>query len=177
MKNHESKTKLTPDKYLSDEEYEELERVISKYYKTDFRNCLLIELSMRTGCRAQEVLNIRKEDLNYDQQSLYIRTLKNGIDRDIPLPKPLFNKLKKYAESVNTEKIFTIGYDNFRIIWDYYRPVKKKLHSLRHTAAIRFYKKSRDLRLVMYFLGHSNPNTTLIYLEFVERIEKMRKII
>lgn len=177
MSRARSNTKLTPDKYLLDREYHELERVVRKFSDTDTRNCLIIELAMVTGARAQEILNLCKGDLNDQDKSIYIKTLKGGIDRDLPLPRDLYRRLRKYAAGVDGERIFNISYDMLWVIWRRYRPVKKKFHALRHTAAIRFYKKSRSIHMVMKMLGHTNPVTTNIYLDFVESKESMRKII
>lgn len=177
MNTFASKTRLTPEKYLTDKEYAELERIIEKFYDQNFRNCLIIELLMKTGARAQEVLNIRKNDLNDELETVYIHSLKGGIDRDLPLPRKVYKRLKQYASTVAGDQIFSVGYDSLFLIWRDYRPVEKKLHALRHTAAIRFYKKSRSLHMVMKMMGHTNPKTTMIYLDFVEDREKIRKII
>lgn len=175
--NHRSKTRLTLDKYLLDSEYEHLEQTLDRFYETDERNCLMLEFLMRTGVRAQEALNVSKKDFNDEQETIYIHTLKGGIDREIPIPKRLWTKLKKYSQKTETDRIFNIGYDQLRNIWFEYRPVKKKLHSLRHSAAIRFYKKCRSIHLVMKILGHADIQTTMIYVNFTEDREKMRKII
>lgn len=38
-----------------------------------------------------------------------------------------------------------------------------RLHDLRHTAASRFYRETKDLRLTQRFLGHQEPRTTAKY--------------
>lgn len=51
-------------------------------------------------------------------------------------------------------------------------PIKhRKFHSLRHTAAVRLYLKTRDIYAVMKQLGHSTVKTTEIYSRF--RIEQL----
>lgn len=177
MQRHRSTTKLSADKYLLTTEVDHLEQTLEKFYAEDFRNCLLLEFLMRTGVRVQEALNVEKKDLNHELKSVYIYTLKGGIDRDLPLPNKLWARLKKYAATVKGEKIFEIGYDMAREVWLEYRPVKKKLHSLRHSAAIRFYKKSRSIHMVMKIMGHADVQTTMIYVNFTEDREKMRKLI
>jgi len=166
-----SKTKLTKDKYLTDLECLELERIIDKFYESDYRNCLIIELAYRTGCRAKEILNIKKSDLNEDEHSIYIHTLKGGNDREIPLPKKLWLRLIRYSNESQGEKLFDISYDMLWVIWQSYRPCEKKFHALRHTAAIRFYRKSKSIHTVKTILGHSSINSTMIYLDFVENLK------
>ena len=39
-----------------------------------------------------------------------------------------------------------------------------RFHDLRHTAATRLYKATRNLKLVQRFLGHANIQMTLRYL-------------
>jgi len=141
--------------------------------KTNPRDCLLIKTAMLTGARAQEILNIDVQDLSYN--SIYIKGLKGGLDRDIPLERSLYNGLKKLARGRGGEKLFPIGYHRFYMIWCFYRPVEKKLHSLRHTFAIRLYKRTKDIRLVKYSLGHKSITSTQIYVDYSYSQSELRK--
>ena len=75
------------------------------------------------------------------------------------------------------QRIFPISYIRFHQIWDKYRPCHKKLHSLRHTFAIRLYKKTKDIRLVQFALGHRNIANTMIYADYVYSQEELKKLI
>jgi len=168
---------LNKTKYLLDPEYDELNRLFDKYRATHERDILMLELALRTGARAQELLNIKKADLNAFDETVFIRGIKGSNDREIPLSRSFFEKLLHFAGSREGEKIFDISYNRLRDIWSLYRPVAKKFHCLRHTFAIRLFKKTKDVRLVQMALGHRNITNTMVYADYVYSQQELRKLI
>src|ERR1051325_6710915 len=108
---------LNKNKYLLPEEIGHLERVLAEFSDTDSRNSLILLLSLRTGGRAKEILNLKKSDLNPYDESVLIRGIKGSNDREIPLHSPLFKKLAAYATTVPGDRLFPISYNRFRQIW------------------------------------------------------------
>lgn len=171
---------LNKNKYLLDPEYDRLHRLLSDYLEKDRRNALLLFMGLYTGARASEILNLKFEDLNFHDQSVFIHGLKGSNDRELPLPNWLFTALRRYCEVQQLDPsspLFDISYNRLRQIWEFYRPIPKKFHSLRHTFAIRLYKKSKDLRLVQFALGHRNINNTMIYAEYAYSQSELRKML
>jgi site-specific recombinase XerD len=168
---------LNKTKYLLEPEVEHLEDVLTRHNEKDVRNVLMLELALKTGGRAQEILNICRADLNSYDETVLIKGLKGSSDREIPLPRELFQRLMRFASSQDSEKIFDVTYNRFRDIWVMYRPVPKKLHALRHTFAIRLFKKTKDLRLVQMALGHRNITNTMVYADYVYSQSELRKLI
>lgn len=168
---------LNKNKYLLPNELDHLERMLEARVEADQRNCLALLLALKTGGRAQEILNLRKSSLNFEDQSVLIEGLKGSNDREIPLKKELFKKLADYSRTIDGDELFPITYNRFRQIWDQYRPCAKKLHSLRHTFAIQLYKKTKDIRLVQVALGHRNVMNTMIYADYVYSQTELRKLI
>lgn len=168
---------LNKNKYLLPNEVEHLERLLNASMDKDPRNCLALLLSLKTGGRAQEILNLKKSSLNPHEETVLIHGLKGSNDREIPLPPALFKKLMNYANSIPGDELFPITYNRLRQIWDLYRPTAKKLHSLRHTFAIQLYKKTKDIRLVQVALGHRNVMNTMIYADYVYSQTELRKLI
>jgi integrase len=168
---------LNKNKYLLPPEVERLKKIITDYQETDTRNCLLINLGLRTGARAQELLNLTMGDLNAYDETVYIRGLKNSNDREIPLHSDFFKRLHRFAATQDGRKLFGISYDRLYQVWQHYRPVPKKFHSLRHTFAIELYQKTKDLRLVQVALGHRNITNTMIYADYVYSQQELRKLI
>ncbi len=168
---------LNKNKYLLPPEVDALKNALEKFYSSDPRNCLLIGLALRTGGRAQELLNLQKVDINTYDQTVYIRGIKGSSDREIPLHEDFFKQLAKYSESINGTSLFDFSYMRLYQIWDLYRPVAKKFHSLRHTFAIQLYQKTKDLRLVQVALGHRNITNTMIYADYVYSQQELRKLI
>lgn len=168
---------LNKNKYLLAPEAERLRKILSDYQDQDPRNCFLIGLGLRTGGRAQELLNLQKVDLNSYDESVLIRGIKGSSDREIPLHSDFYQKLHRWAEAQPGSRIFDISYPRLYQIWEFYRPIPKKFHSLRHTFAIELYQKTRDLRLVQVALGHRNIANTMIYADYVYSQQELRRLI
>src|SRR4029078_13062774 len=98
-------------------------------------------------------------------------------DREIPLPRDLFERLLRYAGTIPGEKIFDLTYNRFGDIWVHYIPAAKKLHALRHTFAIRLFKKTKDLRLVQLALGHRNITNTMVYADYIYSQSELKRLI
>ncbi|MGE3683188.1 MAG: tyrosine-type recombinase/integrase [Bdellovibrionales bacterium] len=168
---------LNKNKYLLDPEAERLHHILESFKLKDARNCTLLWVLLHTGARAQETLNLRIEDLNSYDESVFIRGIKGSNDRELPLPSWLFKRLMDETSRAVDQQLFPISYNRLFQIWELYRPVHKKLHALRHTFAIRLYKKTKDLRLVQVALGHRNITNTMIYADYVYSQEELRKLI
>lgn len=168
---------LNKNKYLLDPELEKLNSLLDSYMDQDFRNCLLLKIALKTGARAQELLNLKKSDINIYEESILIKGIKGSNDREIPIKADVFRLLKRYADSQETQVLFPISYSRLRQIWEFYRPVPKKFHCLRHTFAIQVYKKTKDIRLLQVALGHRNVMNTMIYADYVYSTQELKKLI
>jgi integrase/recombinase XerC len=170
---------LNKSKYLVQNELAELKRILGLFREKDLRNTLLIEVALNSGARASELLNLRWMDLDDFENTLFIRGLKGSNDREIPLQKSLYNNLKKLKKPADKpdDAVFKISYPRLIQIWNEYKPVQKKFHSLRHTFALNLYKKTRDLRLVQVALGHRNIQNTIVYAEYVYSTQELKRLI
>ncbi len=166
---------LNKNKYLLDPEFEKLSYLLKSHLTNDRRNCLLLLIALHTGARATEVLRLRAEDMDNESQSLFIRGIKGSNDREIPIYPWIYNELQ-HLDPQN-HLLFPISYNRLRQIWQLYRPTAKKFHSLRHTFAIRLYKKTKDIRLVQVALGHRNITNTMVYADYVYTQQELKKLI
>lgn len=168
--------RLTKEKYLNDEEQVQLVSTLNKFKDREPRNTALLFLALNSGGRATELLNIKADDLDYSNESVFIRGIKKSDDREIPLPKWLFKMLCALPVA-DDGRIFGIGYQMLNKIWLDYRPVKKKFHALRHTFAINLYRKTKDIRLLQVAMGHRNWNNTMIYAQYHFKTDELRRAI
>jgi integrase/recombinase XerC len=168
---------LNKNKYLLPPEVQRLRSLLADHQAQDPRNCFLLGLGLRTGGRAQELLNLQKVDLNAYDQTVFIRGIKGSSDREIPLAPGFFEDLLRFSQHQPGTKLFDISYQRLYQIWEFYRPVPKKFHSLRHTFAIELYQKTKDLRLVQVALGHRNITNTMIYADYVYSQQELRRLI
>ena len=167
---------LTKQKYLNDVELNSLLATLSRFESSDFRNVTLLRVLLETGARASEVLGIRACDLDPHDETVFIRALKKGVDRDYPLPPSLFAALLKLSLGRAADAlVFGIGYHRAREIWVLYRPCLKCMHSLRHTKAIVTYRKTRDPRLVQQVMGHKTMSATEVYTNLVRTADELRR--
>ena len=170
-----SRYTLNKNKYLQDFEVERLEHIFKSFRDKDARNCALLELALRTGARATELLMIRAQDLDDAQETIFLHGLKGSNDRELPIQSSLYKRVRSLSPTNGL--VFPISYNRLRQIWELYRPVNKTFHSLRHTFAIRLYKKTKDIRLVQFALGHRNISNTMIYAEYVYTQQELKKIL
>lgn len=170
-------SRLDFDKFLDDDEFESIMHTVT--FEPVTRDKLLIQLALATGARASELLAVTKADLIEKTHSVRIRGLKGSLDREIPLSKKLFSRLKGLEAE---PKLFPISYQRLYQIWNMYAPRKNSLskslktfHCLRHTCAVRLYRKTKDVKLVQMILGHKDLRNTMIYVDFVYNQDHLRK--
>lgn len=170
------KPNVLASKCLSDDEQAELERTLHKYSDAAFRDTTLLWTLKHTGARASEALAITKDDLIPSTKSVCLIGLKGSNDREIPLPSWLYQRLAKLPPD-EQGRLFSISYIRLYQIWLLYRPINKKLHSLRHTCAINLYKKTLDIQLVRKWLGHRSILNTMVYAENSYTQSEMRRAV
>lgn len=164
---------LTKKKFLSNEEKEAIFKTLEA---APLREWLLIRLAIHTGARAQEILNIRPEDLDLDEIGVQIYGLKGSRDRFLPLPSVVMEKLAEYCRDMpHNEPIFNMTYRWFLMLWYQYAPPGKGIHSARHSFAIELYRRTKDLMLVKSALGHININNTTIYADYERTRSEIRE--
>ena len=178
------------EKELSKAEYVKLVKTAQK--KHNERLCLILQTICGTGIRVSELQYITVEAVQKGSTKVSCKS-KN---RSIFIVRELRKKLLKYAKSkgITTGKIFITrtGKAIDRVtIW---REMKKLCqeaevdsskvfpHNLRHLFARAFYALEKDVAKLADVLGHSNINTTRIYIvstgiEHSKRMESMRLII
>jgi len=166
---------LTEELFLNDKEVKELLRVLNKHKGE--RDSLMIRTALFTGARGAEIVQIKRQDLGDSAITIYGK--KQGLNRTIPVPKDFFNELiDLHQKQPENDRIFNISTKTFRRAWEKYTPNPNKTsHALRHTCAVLFYRKFKDILLVKSILGHKSINCTLIYLSFVETQDRLASVV
>lgn len=178
------------EKELSKAEYIKLVKTAKK--KNNERLCLILQTICGTGIRVSELQFITVEAVQKGNTKVSCK----AKNRSIFIVKELRKKLLKYAKSngITTGKIFITrtGKAIDRVaIWREMKklcqeaevnPSKVFPHNLRHLFARAFYAIEKDVAKLADVLGHSNINTTRIYIvstgiEHCRKMESMRLII
>jgi integrase len=127
---------------------------------------LLIALCFYTGRRIGDVVSLRSSDIK-DNRISFIEG-KTGKPASIAINPEL---MKLLVKRLDREYIFPSRVKGNHITKQWAnRLIKKSLgdavssHALRKTVATFLYDQTKDVLLVMNFLNHSSPSTTLAYI-------------
>ena len=126
------------------------------------------------GLRVSEIINLRKEDLNFSESLLHIRLSKGKKDRFIKIPESIDKELQSYFNINENEFLFPsnrgggLTTATIRAIVENAgrkAGIKKEVypHLLRHSFATHLLENGTDLRVIQKLLGHADIKTTQIY--------------
>jgi integrase len=173
--------------FFSEEEVQQILNEISEKINVDMRRSdrhkryyLLVKFLYRTGGRIDEILMVRPSDVNLATNSIRLKTLKQGKDRNgiqkekyrvIPLHIDLRDAYMQYLLDMN---ISTKSQDPLfpmsrQVVDLYFKKMQSMLgfrihaHKFRHTFAVKAIMDNVPLNVLQQWLGHSSIFTTSIY--------------
>ena len=154
----------------------------------DKRDKALFVTIYRYGLRASEATLLTPEGVNWDDNRIYIRRVKNGISTERRLYDDVRKALTSYlrVRQKTGTALFTGREGNLKpntvakLFKKYARQAKldKKasVHSLRHSCGVHSLEAGLDIREVQNLLGHWNIQNTMIYTQISdkkrERVDK-----
>lgn len=178
------------EKELTRAEYVRLVKAAKE--KSNERLALLLETICATGIRVSELPYITAEAVAQGEAIVHCK----GKMRTVFLPCALLEKLRQFLkrQNIHTGPVFTTRTGkpmNRSNIWREMKnlciragvsPTKVFPHNLRHLFARTFYNIDHDVAKLADILGHSNINTTRIYIittgaEHRRKMETMRLVI
>jgi integrase/recombinase XerD len=134
---------------------------------------LIIQFLYSSGLRVSELVRIKKEDLDFNEHTGWVRGGKGNKDRMFVLSEKLSKKIQRFTErhadwnyvfskekpltTRNIQKIIQTSARNAEINKDIHP------HTLRHSFATHLLDQGIDLRKIQFLLGHSSIATTQIY--------------
>jgi site-specific recombinase XerD len=132
------------------------------------RNRALFELVYSAGLRAQEAVDLRLADVDFEQEAVLVRG-KGGKERAVPLGEEAAHRLRLYLEEARPQ--LARGAENTLFLSARGRPLDTSTlrrllpnpHRLRHAFATHLLEGGADLRTIQELLGHSSLSTTQIY--------------
>tara|TARA_Y100000034_G_scaffold134744_1_gene204056 strand:+ start:528 stop:1355 length:828 start_codon:yes stop_codon:yes gene_type:complete len=137
---------------------------------------LMITLLYAAGLRVSELINLKTEDINFEEKIGHVRQGKGRKDRIFNLPENLLKPLQKQVESqknLQQQLLFSgrKGVLSSRNIQKIVSSIAKKAgiekdvhpHTLRHSFATHLLENKVDIRFIQEMLGHSDLSTTQIY--------------
>ena len=184
------KTYQDPARELTREEYVKLVETARR--EGDERLCLILETLCATGIRVSELSFLTCEAVRAGQMLVQLK----GKSRVVLLPRQLCRLLKQYMKHADISHGLLFRSRSGKpldrtVIWRMMKrlsiragvaPGKVFPHNLRHLFACCFYQQDRDISKLADVLGHSNLNTTRLYIissgrEHRKKIEALRLVV
>jgi len=172
--------------YLNTEEMTALFQSIELDTPIGIRDNALLLLMFNTGARAQEIVDLRIDDLKLDQTGNVKLKCKGNKQRSCPLWKETVDAIKDYLairKNKNKEGVLFLNakgeaFSRFGIryvVKKYSKLAEKKEktiskknvgpHTIRHSTAMHLLKAGNEINMIGMWLGHASINTTHVYLE------------
>lgn len=139
----------------------------------NLKHKLIIKFLYSSGLRLNELINLKRKDINFDRNIIFVNQGKGKKDRITLLSENLKLDLLKYYSRYNpkTEYVFegTKGKYSPRSVQEILRKIGEKSHiklyphMLRHSFATHLLEQGVNIRYIQKLLGHSNVKTTQIY--------------
>lgn len=164
---------------LTDVEEKALLSQFNDRYPTSQRNGSMIKLSLKTGMRISELINLKWADIEFDPQyqcySIHIKQGKGKKDRMIYIPVDLYERLSMLKNRFPSDNLVFCTLKGDKIKDSYLRKmiadkaskaeINKSVHFhlLRHTYLTKLYKQTNNIRTVQETAGHADISTTMIY--------------
>ena len=142
----------------------------------DIREKALVDFLFSTGCRVSECADLRRQDINFDDRSVFIRCGKGGKSRTVYFNAESELSLKQYLATRKDggDGLFVsvkaphapLGKGGLEGI---IRKISRRTdlhvfpHRLRHTFATMGLRGGMSIEHLQQLLGHASPDTTLIY--------------
>lgn len=137
------------------------------------RDRIIFHLMIDAGLRVSEVCNLKREDIDFENNYIRIRNSKNNRNRVVPLCYRLKN-WTKYFYSGNDYLLASVKGEKLsdNAVKQLFQGLKKKAavprlhcHLCRHTFATSYIIGGGNLEMLRMMMGHTDYNTTKIYLQ------------
>ncbi len=159
-----------------------LPSVLSKEEVIDILRCTknlkhraILAVIYSAGLRISELLNLQLKHIDMDRRQLIIANSKGRKDRNVILAKSVMPLILNYIQTYRPVVFFAEGKPSTKYSAESVRAFLKRSckaaaisknvspHTLRHSYATHLLENGIDLRYIQELLGHSKPETTMIY--------------
>ena len=153
---------------------EEIKKMIN--ITSNFKHRLILKILYGCGLRVNELINLKKQDINFEEDLIKVNLGKGKKDRFVKIPESIKKELNSYFNLNTSENLFPSnrgGKLTKKSILQVVKNAGKKAgikkrvypHLLRHSFATHLLENGTDLRVIQKLLGHSDIKTTQIYLK------------
>lgn len=178
------RNKKLPSIFTSDE----IKRIVSSIDRNSAlgkRAYAMIMLSVKYGLRSGDVVNLKFEDIDWENRIIKISQNKTKRDMELPLLPEVGNAILDYLKNARRQSSLPFVFLNIKgpihpiTSSAFYGILNKHInkasienidkrhhgpHSLRHTLASQMLKNGEELTTISATLGHSSTQVTTVYL-------------
>lgn len=145
----------------------------------DIRDRAIIMLLAVYGLRTGDLTSLRLEDIDWEHETLLVRSPKNRQTRTYPLARPVGDAILRYLQEVRPRsrhsELFLTHRPPIRPFTRVNEAVSKRMrrmglaiphpgpHALRHACATHLLAQGLSLKEIGDYLGHKKPDATRIY--------------
>ena len=146
---------------------------------------LLLLLGYGAGLRRSEIVQLKWEDILFDEHRIHIKQSKGNKDRIVMLPYSIVSYLRNYRTLYPSDDwVFQGQYKGEALSASSVQTVMKTavtkaglekkatVHTLRHSFATHLLENGTDIRYIQQLLGHSSIKTTMIYTHITPKAVK-----
>jgi integrase/recombinase XerD len=143
---------------------------------TGLRNLCLLSLMLKLGLRVSEVINLKDEDIDWENGTIHISESGAARERTLWIEKAELDLLRKWHRlKPGRSNYFFSTLDGSKLKDRYIREMVKRLarkagidkdvypHLLRYTFAVDFMRENKDIHLLQEALGHRDLTATQAY--------------
>ena len=132
---------------------------------------LLVLVAITTGARRGELLSLRWNDIDFERQTAYVKTTKNGQPKVLPLTDDVIKELTKFKQQddslifnseIKPDKAFCFN-KQWKKALDIAKVEDFTFHCLRHTCASYLAMSGASLLEIADVLGHKQISVTQRY--------------
>jgi integrase/recombinase XerD len=155
---------------------EEERQLIAHAYRVQGTRGLLIKTLLQTGARVSEFVNIKTNEVFFEEQMILVSKAKGGKSRYVPVLPQLAQELRTHLGHRTAGYLFeTVRHTQYspRRIQQIIKEtaadagIAKRVypHLLRHSVATTLLERGMPIEQIQKFLGHTKLETTQIYAE------------
>jgi site-specific recombinase XerD len=171
LKNY--KPSRIPPRILNRHEVIRLLRSIIKHSSNLKRDLLLFTLLLSTGSRKNEILNATVENIDFDNDLIFLKETKNKRSHYIILRHGVGTLIQKYCvenQLSHSDKLFPdLSYDSVNTLLNSYLTFanlpKVKVHSMRHSFGTMMFESGALITTIQQLLNHIALSSTRTYIE------------
>jgi len=163
------KSKLLPTVLSQDEILHIIQSTLNLKHRA------ILALLYGSGLRVGELINLELKNIDIHRKQVHLQSAKGRKDRYVNLAESFIPLLLNYLNSYKPATYFVEGTKGVKYTANSVRSFLKRSckiagikklvtpHTLRHSYATHLLENGIDLRIIQELLGHSRPETTMIY--------------